>query len=64
MKIEFEFSKTMKHSSIADPQLQVDQIERKTEAKFNKPLFFQKSTILRRQNDHRLSSTKLEKNWS
>ena len=39
IKSKFEFNKKNDHSLIADTKLQVDQIKRKMEAKFNKPLF-------------------------
>ena len=42
IKTKFEFSRNKRkkeHSLIADTKLQVDQIERKMEAKFNKPFF-------------------------
>ena len=38
IKIEIEFSGKKKHSFIADIKLQVDQIKRTMEAKFNRPL--------------------------
>ena len=45
--------------------LQVNQIKRKMAAKFNKPLFNLKSNIFESQNDHELSSIKLNTmNWS
>ena len=44
IKTKFEFSKKKAHSSIADTKLQVDQIKRKMEAKFNKP-YFKKNQI-------------------
>ena len=39
IKTHFEFSRKKEHSLIADTKLQVDQIKRKMEAKFNKPFF-------------------------
>ena len=39
IKTEFEFSRNKEHSLVADTKLQVDQIKRKMEAKFNKPFF-------------------------
>ena len=39
IKIEFGFNRKKKHSFIADNMPQVDQLKRKTEAKFNKSLF-------------------------
>ena len=36
--IEFDFNRNKKHSLIADNKLQVDQIKRKMEAKFNESL--------------------------
>ena len=38
-KIEIDLSRKEKHSLIADTKLQVDQIKRKMEAKFKKPIF-------------------------
>ena len=38
-KTKFKFSRKKEHSLVADTKLQVDQIKRKMEAKFNK-LFF------------------------
>ena len=46
IKTKFEFSRMKKHSSIADPKLQVDQSKRRMEANFNKPFFIKKSIIL------------------
>ena len=40
IKIEFEFNRNKKHSFIADNKLQVDQIKRTIELKFNKPFLF------------------------
>ena len=39
MKTQFEFIRKKEHFLIADTKLQVDQIKRKIEAKFNKPFF-------------------------
>ena len=39
IKIEFDFNRKKNNSFIADNKLQVDQIKRKVEAKFNKSLF-------------------------
>ena len=39
IKIRFQFSRKKKNFLIADTNLQVDEIKRKMEAKFNKPLF-------------------------
>ena len=39
IKIEFDFNRKKKHFLIADKKLQVDQIKRKIEAKFNNSLF-------------------------
>ena len=39
IKTKFEFSRKKEHSVNADTELQVDQIKRKMEAKFNKPFF-------------------------
>ena len=39
IKIEFDFDGKKKQSFIADNKLQVDQIKRNIEAKFNKSLF-------------------------
>ena len=47
IKIEYEFIRKRKHSFIADTKLQVDQIKRKIEANFNKPLFIEKSNIFK-----------------
>ena len=46
IKTTFEFSREKEHSLIADTKLQVDQIKRKMEAKFNKPFFIGISNIL------------------
>ena len=45
MKTHFEFSKKEEHSFITDTKLQIDQIKRKMEAKFNKPFFLFKNQI-------------------
>ena len=60
MKIELDFIKKKNFSFIADTKLKVDQIKRKTEAKFNELLFFKKSNIFKSQNDHKISSNKLD----
>ena len=39
IKTKFEFSRKKDYSLIADTKLQVDQIKRKMEAKFNTPTF-------------------------
>ena len=39
IKTKFVFSRKKEHSLNADTKLQVDQIKRKMEAKFNKPFF-------------------------
>ena len=39
IKTEFEFYRKKVHSLIADTKLQVDQIKRNIDAKFNKPFF-------------------------
>ena len=39
IKTKFEFSRRKEPSLIADTKLQVDQIKRKMEGKFNKPFF-------------------------
>ena len=39
IKTIFEFSRKKEHSLIADTKLQVDQLKRKLEASFKKPLF-------------------------
>ena len=46
-KTKFEFCRKKEHSLIAYTKLQVDQLKRKMEAKFNKPFFFKKSNILK-----------------
>ena len=46
LKIAYEFCRRKKRFFIADTKLQVDQKKRKMEAKFNKPLFIQKSIFL------------------
>ena len=40
IKTKFEFSRKKEHSLIADTKLQLDQLKRKLEAKFNKKLVF------------------------
>ena len=37
-RIEFEISRKKKHFFIADTKLQIDQIKRKVESNFDKPL--------------------------
>ena len=44
----------MKHSLFADTKLQVDQIKKKIEEKFIRPLFLYKSIIFKSRNDHKL----------
>ena len=39
IKVDFDFSREKKQFFIADSKLKVDQIKRKTEAKFNIPIF-------------------------
>ena len=50
----------MKHSFFADTKLQVDQIKKKLEAQFNKQLFTKKLNFFKSENDHNLSSIKLD----
>ena len=65
IKVQFDFSREKNHSFIAETKLQVDQVKKKMEPKFNKPLFVWKSNIFKSQNDHKFSSNKLEtKLWS
>ena len=47
IRIEFDFSRKRKRFFIAETKLQSGQIKRKMEAKFNKPLFILKSSILK-----------------
>ena len=56
IKIEFDFNRKRKHSSISYNRQQVGQIKKKIGAKFNKSLFILISNTLKSQNDHKLSS--------
>ena len=60
IKIEFDFNRKKKHSFFADNRLQVDQIKRKVEAKFNKSLFIGKNNYFKSQNNPALSSNQLD----
>ena len=53
--IQYKEEEGEKHSFYADTKLQVDQIRRKIVAKFNKPLFFEKSNITT-EDDHNFLS--------
>ena len=47
IKTNFEISRKKEHSLIADTKLQIDQIKKKMEAKFNKPFFYLKIKTLK-----------------
>ena len=49
-----------KHSFFADNKLQVDQVKKKIEERFIKPLFIY-LIIFKSRNDHKISSKKLNK---
>ena len=63
IKTKFEFSRKKEHALIAGTKLQVEQIKRKIEAKFNKP-FFLKIKYFISQNDHKFSRKQLDKLFS
>ena len=54
-----------KHSFFADTKLQVDQIKKKIEENFIKPIFILKSILFKSRNNHKFSNKKLNAlNWS
>ena len=56
----FKFSREKKPSFFSDTKLIIVQMKRKKAAYFKKPLFISKTNYFKSQNDHKLSSKKLD----